>query len=433
MFYFEFEHSKQHNSLAEARVVHIPPTSISMQGEGSVARASASPLERSDASDHHEVSSDVLSPGQRFSKQCTAAGGSQCGVPRHSPAKGNVSTQEKGGLDAADAGRFSSYHSLGRDLRLCHESGEHQPVTSKASKQLPNLRLSFQSMSGLELAAWRLGYARPRDLRRFPDQLVPDVPAFLESIARGQLFETMCISDVETEGYSGDSQERGDSDSEEPGFRTPRKGALVDKDHLRSVSPPRKSMRWIPSHRLHALIDSRELYHRRMYVDPAFNYGICKAMSVHGHSNPIRAISMQMGQASSMAGGGRKLGELAGLEFLRVIPQKQAFEKKVLVETHKKLGIQVDDINSKPSVTRVVIEMEQQGISHKHLEGLKALCPTWWIPCRQGVSRRHQELIGQTKQALPFRELKQGYATDVAPLLRRVWTEYLSQHPRGPP
>eukprot|EP00961_Rhodomonas_salina_P193803 2616457-Rhodomonas_salina.1 len=42
--------------------------------------------------------------------------------------------------------------------------------------------------------------------------------------------------------------------------------------------------------------------------------------------------------------------------------------------------------------------MEQRCISHRELEGFKALAPTCWIPARQQISQKHQAIIAEAKR-----------------------------------
>eukprot|EP00961_Rhodomonas_salina_P054403 730880-Rhodomonas_salina.1 len=71
--------------------------------------------------------------------------------------------------------------------------------------------------------------------------------------------------------------------------------------------------------------------------------------------------------------------------------------------------------------------MEQCCISHRELEGFKALAPTWWIPAWQQISHKRQAIIAEAKRVFRIRELSQGYATEVEPLMKQVWSAYLSE------
>ena len=124
-------------------------------------------------------------------------------------------------------------------------------------------------------------------------------------------------------------------------------------------------------------------------------------------------------------GGGRRHGAAAGAVNLAATPQKERFEKATRRAVWHELGVKIECTTARPTATRTIIEMEQHGISHRELEGFKALAPTWWIPARRQISQKRQAIIAEAKRVFQIRELPQGYATQVVPLMKQVWSAYL--------
>eukprot|EP00961_Rhodomonas_salina_P076992 1033021-Rhodomonas_salina.1 len=82
---------------------------------------------------------------------------------------------------------FETWHCLGIQLRELAQSGQPHIVTSKSKGDI-DMKVPQAMYAGLEMAAFVSGNKKCPDSRRRPDELVPDVKAFLEAISNCEFF-----------------------------------------------------------------------------------------------------------------------------------------------------------------------------------------------------------------------------------------------------
>eukprot|EP00961_Rhodomonas_salina_P097465 1310829-Rhodomonas_salina.1 len=264
-------------------------------------------------------------------------------------------------------------------------------------------------------------------MKRKPGETKLDVQEFLRRIAHSDIFAQLTVSNVMSTSSSGECDEDydgedTDTDSEDEGdnaheeecpdlvydeISTPTQRAATGGS---DPSPPSRKYFGVESMQEGALFSAHELYRRRRACDPIVDECVRQLVKVHHIADPMKELSLQIGQSKDMRGGGRQQGTLAGLgaEFLNATPQRERFKRRTEEGVWKKLGLRVDCMTEGlPGSTRTVIEMEQRGISHSNLEGMKALALLWWLPSRALISKRQQATIKEAKEAFRIRKLHQ--------------------------